>query len=171
MVGARTDIRSVGWPFSKMSKNSIKPDSSDPGLFVNFDLPKFTTRTSATTTVEQPELRNKIRKFLQYVQQPTLQDIEHWLTPRLAVSQRTQELKAKVLQAMSGVCASEINLYATNILAEQIAEAWRREIQCPSILPIISEPVTKRSTRLKAKSEQQNLLVRASTAVKQFLNR
>ncbi|KAA6384235.1 MAG: hypothetical protein EZS28_020232 [Streblomastix strix] len=37
-----------------MSKNSIKPEPSKSGLFVSFDSPKFTARTSATTIVEQP---------------------------------------------------------------------------------------------------------------------
>ncbi|KAA6377497.1 MAG: hypothetical protein EZS28_026975 [Streblomastix strix] len=171
IVGERTGIRYVGWPFSKMSKNSIKPELSEPVLFENFDSPKFTTRTPVTTTVEQPELGIENRKFLQPVRQSTLQDIERWLTPRPAVSERTQALKAKVLQAMSGVRANEVNLWATNVLAEQNAEAWMREIQCPSLLPITSVPVTKRSTRLKAKSEQQNLLQRVSTDVIQFLNR
>ncbi|KAA6367162.1 MAG: hypothetical protein EZS28_037310, partial [Streblomastix strix] len=124
-----------------MSKNSIKPEPSEPGLFVNFDPPKFTVRTPVTTTVEQLELGDKIGKFLQSEQQQTLQDIERQLIPMQAVSERTQALMAKVLQAMTGVQASEIDFLTTNILDEQNGEARRREIQCPQLLPITSVPV------------------------------
>ncbi|KAA6382907.1 MAG: hypothetical protein EZS28_021568 [Streblomastix strix] len=124
-----------------MSKNSVKPEPSEPGLFVNFDPPKFTTWTPITTTVEQPELGDEIGKFLQSEQHPTLQDIERQYTPRQAVSERTQALMAKVLEAMTGVQASEIDFWATNILDEQNGEARRREIQYPSLLPITSVPV------------------------------
>ncbi|KAA6359834.1 MAG: hypothetical protein EZS28_044640, partial [Streblomastix strix] len=124
-----------------MSKNSIKPEPSEPGLFVNFDTSKFTTKTPAATAVEQPEMGDEIGKFLQAELQPTLQDIERQLTPRQAVSERSQMLMAKGFEAMTGVQANEIDFWATNILDEQNGEARRREIQCPSQLPIISVPV------------------------------
>ncbi|KAA6359601.1 MAG: hypothetical protein EZS28_044872, partial [Streblomastix strix] len=127
--------------FSKMSKNSIKPEPSEPGLFVNFETPKFTTKTPVATAVEQPEMGVEIGKFLQAELQPTLQDIERQLTPRQAVSERTQMVMAKVLEAMTGVQANEIDFWATNILDEQNGEARRREIQCPSLLPVTSVPV------------------------------
>ncbi|KAA6361505.1 MAG: hypothetical protein EZS28_042967, partial [Streblomastix strix] len=47
-----------------MSKNSVKPKLSEPELFVNFDAPKFTSRTPVMTAVEQPEMGDKIGKFL-----------------------------------------------------------------------------------------------------------
>ncbi|KAA6363639.1 MAG: hypothetical protein EZS28_040833, partial [Streblomastix strix] len=59
-----------------MSKNSIKPEPSEPGLFVNFDPPKFTSKTPVATAIEQPEMGDEIGKFLQEELQPTLQDIE-----------------------------------------------------------------------------------------------
>ncbi|KAA6369964.1 MAG: hypothetical protein EZS28_034509 [Streblomastix strix] len=124
-----------------MSKNSIKPEPSEPGLFVNFDTPKFTTKIPVATAVEQPEMVDEIGKFLQAELQPTLQDIERQLTPRQAVSERTQMVMAKVLEAMTGVQANEIDFWATNILDEQNGEARRREIQCPSLLPVTSTPV------------------------------
>ncbi|KAA6360241.1 MAG: hypothetical protein EZS28_044233 [Streblomastix strix] len=70
-----------------------------------------------------------------------LQDIQHWLTPRLAVSKRTQALMAKVLEAMTSVQASEIEFWAKNILDEQNSEALRREIQCQSLISITSVTV------------------------------
>ncbi|KAA6370074.1 MAG: hypothetical protein EZS28_034399 [Streblomastix strix] len=76
MVGARTGIRSMGWPFSKISKNSVKSEPPEPGLFVNFDTPKFTAQTSVTIINEQPEMGDEIWKFLQSKQQPMLQVIE-----------------------------------------------------------------------------------------------
>ncbi|KAA6400874.1 MAG: hypothetical protein EZS28_003595, partial [Streblomastix strix] len=78
-----------------MSKNSIKPEPSEPGLLVNFDQPTFTARTPVTTTVEQQELGDEIGKFLQSEQQPTLHNIERHLTPRQAVSERIQALMTK----------------------------------------------------------------------------
>ncbi|KAA6354603.1 MAG: hypothetical protein EZS28_049869, partial [Streblomastix strix] len=42
---------------------------------------------------------------------------------------------------MNGVQANEIDFWATNILDEQNGEARRREIQCPSLLPVTSVPV------------------------------
>ncbi|KAA6383878.1 MAG: hypothetical protein EZS28_020595, partial [Streblomastix strix] len=124
-----------------MSKNSIKPEPTELGLFVNFDTPKFTTKTPVATAVEQLEKGDEIGKFLQSELQPTLQDIERQLTPGQAVSGRTQTPMANVLEAMTGVQASEIDFWATNILDEQNGEARRREIQCPSLLPITSVPV------------------------------
>ncbi|KAA6370075.1 MAG: hypothetical protein EZS28_034400, partial [Streblomastix strix] len=124
-----------------MSKNSIKPEPSEPGLFVNFDAPKFTTKTPVATVIEQPEMGDEIGKFLQVELHPTLQDIERQLSPRQAVSERTQTLMAKVLEAMTGVHANEIDFWATNILDEQNGEARRREIQCPSLQPVTSVPV------------------------------
>ncbi|KAA6357293.1 MAG: hypothetical protein EZS28_047180, partial [Streblomastix strix] len=124
-----------------MSKNSIKPEQSEPVLFVNFDIPKFTTKTPVSTAVEQPEMGEAIRKFLKYELQPMLQDIERQLTPRQAVGERTQILMAKVLEAITGQQASEIDFWATNILDELNGEARRREIQCPSLLHITSVPV------------------------------
>ncbi|KAA6392002.1 MAG: hypothetical protein EZS28_012471 [Streblomastix strix] len=124
-----------------MSKNSLKSELSEQGLFVNFDTPTFITRTPVKTTVEQPELGDEIGKFLQSVQQPTLQHIERQLTPRNTVSERTQALQEKVLQAIVGVHAREIDFWATNILDEQNGKAFRREIQHPSLLPITSIPV------------------------------
>ncbi|KAA6394468.1 MAG: hypothetical protein EZS28_010005 [Streblomastix strix] len=112
-----------------MSKNSIKPEPSEPGLFVNFDTPQFATKTPVATAVEQPEMGDEIGKFLQAELQLTLQDIERQLTPRKEVNERTQTLKAKVLEAMTGVQANEIDFWATNILDEQNGEARRREIQ------------------------------------------
>ncbi|KAA6361364.1 MAG: hypothetical protein EZS28_043109 [Streblomastix strix] len=58
-----------------------------------------------------------------------------------SLSERTQALMAKVLEAMTGVQASEIDFWATNILDEQNGEARRREIQCPMLLPVTSVPV------------------------------
>ncbi|KAA6363033.1 MAG: hypothetical protein EZS28_041440 [Streblomastix strix] len=48
---------------------------------------------------------------------------------------------AKVLDAMTGVQASEIDFRAMNILDEENGEARQREIQCPSLRPISSIPV------------------------------
>ncbi|KAA6394170.1 MAG: hypothetical protein EZS28_010304 [Streblomastix strix] len=50
-------------------------------------------------------------------------------------------LMAKVLEAMTGVQANEIDFWATNILDELNGETRRREIQCPSLLLITSVPV------------------------------
>ncbi|KAA6396870.1 MAG: hypothetical protein EZS28_007601 [Streblomastix strix] len=130
------------WPFSEMSRNSIKPEPSEPGQFVNFETPEFTAKTPVTTAIEQPEIRDNIRKFLQSELQPTLQDIERQLTSRQAVSERTQTLIAKVLKAMTCAQASGIDFWATKILDEQNGEAEIREIQCPSLLLITSVPVT-----------------------------
>ncbi|KAA6363699.1 MAG: hypothetical protein EZS28_040774, partial [Streblomastix strix] len=124
-----------------MSKNSIKPEPSEPGLFVNFDTPKFTTKTPVATAVEQPEMRDQIENFLMSEQQPTLQDIERQLTPSQTVSERTQALMAKVLEAMTGVKVSQIKFWAMNILDEQNDETRRCEIQYPSLLPIKQVPV------------------------------
>ncbi|KAA6366140.1 MAG: hypothetical protein EZS28_038333, partial [Streblomastix strix] len=124
-----------------VAKNSVKLEQSEPGLFLNFDLPKFTTKTPVATAVEQPEMGDQIGIFLQYELQSTLQDTERQLKPRQAVIERTQALMAKVLEAMIGIQASEIDFYATNILDEQNGEARRREIQCPSLLLITSVPV------------------------------
>ncbi|KAA6384102.1 MAG: hypothetical protein EZS28_020370, partial [Streblomastix strix] len=71
--------------FSKMSKNSIKPEPLEPDLFVNFETPKFTTKTPVATAVEQPEMGDEIGKFLQAKLQPTLQEIERQLPIRQAV--------------------------------------------------------------------------------------
>ncbi|KAA6402915.1 MAG: hypothetical protein EZS28_001556 [Streblomastix strix] len=131
-----------GGHFSKISKNSIKPEPSELGLVVNFDPPMFTAKTPVATAVEQPEMGDEIGKFLQAELQPTLQDIERQLTPRQAVSERTQALMAKILEATTGVQASEIDFWATNILDEQNGEARRRQIQCPQLLPITSVPVS-----------------------------
>ncbi|KAA6399184.1 MAG: hypothetical protein EZS28_005291 [Streblomastix strix] len=127
--------------FSKMSKNSIKPEPSEPGLFVNFETPKFITKTPVASAVEQSEMGDEIEKFLQAELQPTLQDIERQLTPRQAVSERTQMVMAKVLEAMTGVQVNEIDFWAMNILNEQNGEARRREIQYPSLQPVTSVPV------------------------------
>ncbi|KAA6368287.1 MAG: hypothetical protein EZS28_036187 [Streblomastix strix] len=126
-----------------MSKNSVKPEPSEPGLFVNFDTPKFTAKTPVTTISKQSEFGDEVVKFLQSEQQSTLQNIQHWLTPRLAVSKRTQVLMAKVFEAMTSVQASEIDLLAKNILDEQNGEARRHEIQCKSLIPIMSMTVQK----------------------------
>ncbi|KAA6337587.1 MAG: hypothetical protein EZS28_052776, partial [Streblomastix strix] len=138
MVDTRTGIRYMGRTFSQMSKNSVKPELSEQVLFENFDTPKFTTRTPVTITVEQPEQVDEIGKFLQSEQLQTLQDIEHQLTSRQAVSERRQMLMASVLQAMSGLQSSEIDFWATCILFKRNGEDRRREIQCPSLLPITS---------------------------------
>ncbi|KAA6391524.1 MAG: hypothetical protein EZS28_012950 [Streblomastix strix] len=130
-----------GGHFSKMSKNSIKPEPTEPGLFANFDTPKITAKTPVTATAEKPELRDEIGKFLQSAQHPTLQDIERQLTPRQAVSERTQTFIAKVLEAITGAQASERDFWATNILDEKNGEALRRELLRPSLLPITSVPV------------------------------
>ncbi|KAA6376168.1 MAG: hypothetical protein EZS28_028304 [Streblomastix strix] len=124
-----------------MSKNSIKPEPSEPGLFVKYDTPKFITKTPVAIAVEQQEMRDEIGKFLQSELQPKLQNIERQITPRQAVCERTLTLMARVLEAMTGVQANEIDFQATNIPDEQIGEARRREIQCPSLLPITSVPV------------------------------
>ncbi|KAA6356425.1 MAG: hypothetical protein EZS28_048048, partial [Streblomastix strix] len=99
-----------------MSKNSIKPEPTEPRLFVNFDSSMFTTKTPVVTAVEQPEMGDEIGKFLQAELQPTLQDIERQLTPRQTDSEKTQTLMAKVLEAMTGVQANEIDFWATNSL-------------------------------------------------------
>ncbi|KAA6380049.1 MAG: hypothetical protein EZS28_024423 [Streblomastix strix] len=163
MVGSRTGIRPMGWPFFKMLKNSIKPELSEPGLFVNFDPPKFTTKTPVATTIEQPEMGDEIGKFLQAELQPTLQDIEQQLKPKEAVNERTQMLMAKVLEAMTGVQANEIDFWATNILDEQNGEARRREIQCPSLLLITSVPVPDKV--LDAKRSQIDMILQCEQAL------
>ncbi|KAA6355794.1 MAG: hypothetical protein EZS28_048679 [Streblomastix strix] len=84
-----------------MSKNSVKPEPSEPELFVDFETPKFTTKTPVTTVNEQPEMGDEIGKFLQSELQPTLQDIERQLTPWQTVIERTQALMTKVLEAMT----------------------------------------------------------------------
>ncbi|KAA6399545.1 MAG: hypothetical protein EZS28_004934 [Streblomastix strix] len=105
-----------------MQKNSEKPEPPEPGLFVNFDPPKFTARTPVTTTVEQQELGDEVGKFLYSKQQPTLQDIERQLTPWQAVCQRTQALMTKVVQAITGVQTSEIDFWVMNILDDKTAQ-------------------------------------------------
>ncbi|KAA6383944.1 MAG: hypothetical protein EZS28_020527 [Streblomastix strix] len=92
-----------------MSKNSIKPEPSEQGLFVNFDPPQFTAMALVTTINEQPDMEDEIGKFLQSELQPMLQDIERQLTPWMTVNERTQTLMIKVLDAMSGVQASEFD--------------------------------------------------------------
>ncbi|KAA6392914.1 MAG: hypothetical protein EZS28_011562 [Streblomastix strix] len=146
-----------------MSKNSIKPEPSEPRLFVNFGPPKFTARTPVTIISEQPEMGDQIGKFIQLELQPTLQDIERQLTPRQAISEGPQTLMTKVLQAMTGAQTSEINFWATNILDEQNCEAHRREIQCLSLLSITSITVqdeildSKRSSIDKILQSEQAL--------------
>ncbi|KAA6370467.1 MAG: hypothetical protein EZS28_034007 [Streblomastix strix] len=126
-----------------MSKNSIKPEPSESGLFVNFDPPKFTAKKPVATAIEQPEIGDEIGKQV--------------------VSERTQTVMAKVLEAMTGVQTNEIDFWATNILDEQNGEALRREIQCPSLLPVTSVPVpdevqdAKRSPIYKIKQSEQAL--------------
>ncbi|KAA6359599.1 MAG: hypothetical protein EZS28_044875, partial [Streblomastix strix] len=95
-------------------------------------------KTPVTTAIDQPGMGGQICKFFQFELQPTLQDIERQLTPRQVVSERAQALIAKVLEAMTGVQASEIDFWATNILDEQNGEALRRQIQCLSQLLITS---------------------------------
>ncbi|KAA6390957.1 MAG: hypothetical protein EZS28_013515 [Streblomastix strix] len=146
-----------------MSKNSIKPEPSEPGLFVNFETPKFTTKTPVTTAIEQPEMGDEIGKFLQAELQPTLQDIERQLSPRQAISDRTQILNAKVFGAMTGVQANEIDFWATNILDEQNGEARRREIQCTSLLPVTSVPVPDEV--LDAKRSPINMILQSEQAL------
>ncbi|KAA6397176.1 MAG: hypothetical protein EZS28_007294, partial [Streblomastix strix] len=48
---------------------------------------------------------------------------------------------AKVLEAMTGVQANEIDFWAKNILDEQNGEARRREMHCLSLLPVTSVSV------------------------------
>ncbi|KAA6360778.1 MAG: hypothetical protein EZS28_043695, partial [Streblomastix strix] len=130
-----------GGYFQKLSKNSVKLEPSEPRLFVIFDPPKLTTKTPVTTVNEQQEMGDEFGKFLQAEPQPMLQDIERQLTPRQAVSERTQTLMAKVLEAMTGVQANEIDFWATIILDERNGKARRREILCLSQLLISSVPV------------------------------
>ncbi|KAA6377271.1 MAG: hypothetical protein EZS28_027201 [Streblomastix strix] len=151
-----------------MSKNSIKPELSESGLFVNFDTPKFTTKTPVATAVEQPEMGDEIGKFLQAELQPTLQDIERQLTPKLAISERTQMLLAKVLEAMTGVQANEIDFRATNILDEQNGEARRREMQCPLPLPVTSVPVPDEVLDAKRSSIDKILQIEQELALYNF---
>ncbi|KAA6363826.1 MAG: hypothetical protein EZS28_040647 [Streblomastix strix] len=72
-------------------------------------------------------------------------------------------LMAKVLEAITGVQANEIDFWATNILDEQNGVARRSEIQCPSLLPITSVPEpdevlnTKRSPNDKILQSEQAL--------------
>ncbi|KAA6383278.1 MAG: hypothetical protein EZS28_021196 [Streblomastix strix] len=121
-----------------MLKNSIQSELSEPGLFVIFDAPKFTARTPVATISEQPVMGDDFGKFIQFEQQPALQDIEKQLSLMQAVSQRTQMLTANVLLAMTSVQLSEIDFWSTNILDQQNNEARKREIQCSSILLISS---------------------------------
>ncbi|KAA6394614.1 MAG: hypothetical protein EZS28_009861 [Streblomastix strix] len=72
-----------------MVKNPVKPGRIEPGLFRNFVTPKFTTKTYTTTITEQFNAEDEIGKFLQTEHQPILQDIEHQLTPRPVVSEKT----------------------------------------------------------------------------------
>ncbi|KAA6403173.1 MAG: hypothetical protein EZS28_001299 [Streblomastix strix] len=64
---------------------------------------------------------------------------------------------------MTGVQASEIEFWATNILDEMRGEARKMEIQCPSLLPVTSVPVpdevldSKRSLIDKILQSQQAL--------------
>ncbi|KAA6358394.1 MAG: hypothetical protein EZS28_046079, partial [Streblomastix strix] len=154
-----------GGHFSNKSKNSVKPELSGLGLQVNFYAPQFTTKTPVATAVEQPEMGDEIGKFLQSELQRTLKNIKCYLTPRQAVSERMQAQMANFLEAMIGERASDINFWATNILDEQNAEARRREIQCPSQLPIISVPVpdealdAKRSPIDKILQNEQALVI------------
>ncbi|KAA6382212.1 MAG: hypothetical protein EZS28_022263 [Streblomastix strix] len=60
---------------------------------------------------------------------------------KAAVSERTQAFLAKVLEGMTSVQPSEIDFWAMNILDEQNGEARRREMQCPSLLPITLVPI------------------------------
>ncbi|KAA6374900.1 MAG: hypothetical protein EZS28_029572, partial [Streblomastix strix] len=134
-----------------MSKNSIKLEPSELGLFVNFDPQKLTARTPVTTKVDQLESEDEAEKFLQSEQQPKLQDIERQLTPRQAAGERTQMLMAKGLEAMTGVQASEIDFLATEILDEKNGEAR-----------------TRRSARREAQPNLQNFAERISTGVIQI---
>ncbi|KAA6386595.1 MAG: hypothetical protein EZS28_017877 [Streblomastix strix] len=123
-----------------MSKNQVKPKSSDLALFVNFDASKFTTKTPVATTVEQQEPKDEIGKFLLSEKQPMLQDIERQLTPRQSVSERTQSVVPNVSQAITGIHISDIDFWAMNILVERNGMASRKEKQCPSILSVTSVP-------------------------------
>ncbi|KAA6371531.1 MAG: hypothetical protein EZS28_032944 [Streblomastix strix] len=98
-------------------------------------------------------------------------DTLHILITTQAVCDGTQALLAKVMQAMTGLQAREIDFLATNILVEQNAEPRRREIQFLSLLSTTSIPVPEESTRLEVKSDRQNFVERASTSVIQFQNK
>ncbi|KAA6396343.1 MAG: hypothetical protein EZS28_008128 [Streblomastix strix] len=92
-----------------MSNNLVKSESSEPGLFVNSDTPKFSARTPITTTVEHQEPGDDYKKFLKSEHQLMLRDIEHQLTPRRADSERMQTIMAKMLDAVMGMHTSKID--------------------------------------------------------------
>ncbi|KAA6394264.1 MAG: hypothetical protein EZS28_010208 [Streblomastix strix] len=111
---------------------------------------------------------DEIGKFLQAKLQPTLQDIERQLTPRQAVSERTQTLMVKVLEAKTSVQANEIDFWATNILDERNGEARRREIQCPSLLPVTLVPFPDEVLKAKRCSIDKNLQSEQALALYNF---
>ncbi|KAA6367923.1 MAG: hypothetical protein EZS28_036550, partial [Streblomastix strix] len=131
----------MGWPFFKNDKEFNKTGTVRAGTVREFRHIKVhckdTRRDRSRATGDGVE----IGKFLQAELQPTLQDIERQLTPRQAASEKTQVLITKVLEAMTGIQARETDFWATNIQDKQNGEARRREIQCPSLLPVTSVPV------------------------------
>ncbi|KAA6394909.1 MAG: hypothetical protein EZS28_009563 [Streblomastix strix] len=82
------------------------------------DTPKFTTRTPTATVVEQPEPKFQIGKFLQSEHQPSLLNVKRLFLPRQEVTERTQTVMGKMLEAITGT----------------------RNIQCPSLLPVTIVP-------------------------------
>ncbi|KAA6375058.1 MAG: hypothetical protein EZS28_029415 [Streblomastix strix] len=75
---------------------------------------------------------------------------------------------AKVLEAMTGVQANEIDFWATNILDEQNGEARRRETQCPSLLPVTSVPVPDKVLDAKRSPIDKILLSEQALALYKF---
>ncbi|KAA6388277.1 MAG: hypothetical protein EZS28_016194 [Streblomastix strix] len=123
-----------------MLKIPEKPGQIEPGLFGNFETPKFTTKMQTTIITEQFNAEDNIGKFLQTEHQPMLQDIEHQLTPRQVVSEKTAIIISRVLESITCTIIADIDFQALNIFAEKNAEAQRRKIQCLQLLPITNIP-------------------------------
>ncbi|KAA6369587.1 MAG: hypothetical protein EZS28_034885 [Streblomastix strix] len=155
MIDTRSGIRTIGGYFKKMSKNSVKSQSSEPTPFVNFDAPKFTARTPTTTVLEQTEPRDVIGNFICYEYQHTLQDVERQLTPRQAVNETMQAVLEKDQKAVMKMHITKIDFWTMNILVEQNYEACRREVQCPSKLPFTT---IQHPDQMLSKGSRENAL-------------
>ncbi|KAA6396803.1 MAG: hypothetical protein EZS28_007665 [Streblomastix strix] len=147
MIDARTGIRSMRQPFSKNVKEFNKTGTVRAGTVCELRPTKVHCKdTRRDRSQETGDVR---------------QDWE-------AVSERTQRLMAKVLEAITSVKASEIDLWATNILDEQNGEARRKKIQCPSLLHITSVPVPDEVLDLKRRPIDKILQSKQALALFNF---
>ncbi|KAA6376255.1 MAG: hypothetical protein EZS28_028216 [Streblomastix strix] len=83
-----------------MQKILVITQTIDPVLFANMETPKFKIKTPTMTIVEQSEAGDVIRKF-QQKEQTMLLDIEYQITPAEAVSELTQIVMSRILEAIT----------------------------------------------------------------------